>query len=209
MTDGELRGIVLESFYEFRNRQPSLLNVLALPEFTSLEPDIHRLLNICEQLGQHGLIQWKSLNSFTSVGGMGKITARGVDVIEGTAHAPITVTLHDHSVSVNQSSNVQIGDSNTQDVNVRINAHDLARLVTDLTKHLGELNLDPHQKQRVEAQVAALNVELAGEEPDLAIVSQVGRTLRSITEGAISSLLATAATQPTVWQWIHHTLASF
>jgi len=209
MTDGELRGIVLESFYKLRNQQRTCSMWLALPEFTSLESDIHRLLNICEQLGQHGLIQWKSLNSLTADGGMGKITARGVDVIEGTAHAPITVTLHDHRISVNQSSNVQIGDSNTQDVKVRINAHDLARLVTDLTKHLGELNLDPRQKQRAEAQVAVLKVELAGEEPDLAIVSQVGRTLRSITEGAISSLLATAATQPAVWQWIHHTLASF
>ncbi len=85
----------------------------------------------------------------------------------------------------------------------------LTRLVTDLTTHLDELNLDARQKQRAEAQIAALRAELAGEEPDPAIVRQAGRTLRSITEGAIGSLLATAATQPAVWQWIHDMLASF
>jgi geranylgeranyl pyrophosphate synthase len=51
---------------------------------------------------------------------MGKISASGVDVVEGTATAPITITLHDHSISVSQSSNVQIGDSNTQGMKVRI-----------------------------------------------------------------------------------------
>jgi hypothetical protein len=120
MKDGELRGIVLEKFYELRNEQPSMLDVLSLPEIVSLDPNVNRLLNICDQLGEHGLIQWRSLNSLSAVGGMGKITARGVDVVEGTAPAPITVTLHDHRISVSQSSNVQSGDSNTQGVKLRI-----------------------------------------------------------------------------------------
>ncbi len=96
-----------------------------------------------------------------------------------------------------------------QTASMGIQPQDLTRLVTDLTKHLDELNLDARQKQRAEAQIAALRAELAGEEPDPAIVRQAGRTLRSITEGAIGSLLATAATQPAVWKWIHHMLASF
>lgn len=207
MKDGDLRGIVLEKFYEVRNQQPRMVNPLSLPGLDSIEPDQNRLLNICEQLGEYGLIHWQSLSGLTTVGGMGKISASGVDVVEGTAPAPITVTFHDHSISVSQSSNVQIGDSNTQDVKLRIETHDLARLVTDLTKHLDELNLDARQKQRAEAQIAALRAEL-GEDPDPAVVRQAGRTLRNITEGAIGSLLATA-TQPAVWQWIHQTLASF
>jgi len=209
MKDGDLRGIVLEKFYEVRNQQPNMVNPLSFPGLNSIEPDQHRLLNICEQLGDYGLIRWKSLGGLTAVGGMGKISASGVDVVEGTARSPITVTFHDHSVSVSQSSNVQIGDSNTQDVKVRIDIqpHDLARLVTDLTKHLDELNLNGRQKARAEAQISTLKAELAGD-PDPAIVRQAGRTLRNITEGAISSLLATAA-QPSVWYWIHQTLASF
>ena len=184
-----------------------MVDPLRLPGLDAIEPDHIRLLNICEQLAEHGLLHWRSLRGLTVDGGMGNISASGVDVVEGTARAPIAITLH--TISVIQSSNVQIGDSNTQDVNVRIETGDLTRLVTDLTKHLDELNLDARQKLRAEAQIAALKAELAGEDPDPVIVRQAGRTLRSITEGALGSLLATAAAQPTVWQWIHHTLASF
>jgi hypothetical protein len=70
------------------------------------------------------------------------------------------------------------------------------------------LKLDPRQKQRAEAQIETLKAELAGE-PDQEIVKQALRTLRNITEGAIAGLLATAATQPTAWQWVHHVLAKF
>ena len=94
----------------------------------------------------------------------------------------------------------------SQTVSMGIQPQDLARLVTDLTKHLDELNLDARQRQRAEVQIATLEAELAGD-PDPAIVMQAGRTLRNITEGAIGSLLATA-TQPAVWQLIHQTLAS-
>lgn len=207
MKDGDLRGIVLEKFYELRN-QPDMVNLPELQEIASLEPNLVRRVNICEQLGQSGLIDWESTNSQTAVGGWGKITASGVDLVEGTARAAITVTLHDHRISVSQSSNVQIGDSNTISQSLGIQPHDLARLVTELTEHLHELNLDSRQRQRAEIQIAALKAEVAGD-PDPAIVRQTGRTLRNITEGAIGSLLATAATNPIVWQWIHQTLASF
>ncbi len=94
----------------------------------------------------------------------------------------------------------------SQTVNMGVQPQDLARLVTDLANHLAELKLDERQRQRVEAQIATLKAELAGE-PDPEIVKQAGRTLRNITEGAIGSLLATA-TQPSVWHWIHQMLAA-
>jgi hypothetical protein len=50
MKDGDLRGIVLQEFYDLRN-QPDWLNMLALPEFIAVEPDIRRLVNVCEQIG--------------------------------------------------------------------------------------------------------------------------------------------------------------
>lgn len=95
----------------------------------------------------------------------------------------------------------------SQMANVGIRPEDLARLVTEFTTHLDELNLDNRQKQRAEAQLAILNAELAGE-PDQGIVRQAGRTLWNITQGAIGSLIATAATRPEVWQWIRQMLAS-
>ena len=84
---------------------------------------------------------------------------------------------------------------------------DLNRLVRELTQHIGELGLSDREKQRADAQIAILKTELAGE-PDPAIVAQAGQTLRNITEGAIGSLIATAA-QPPVWAWIHQILAAF
>jgi AbiTii-like protein len=98
----------------------------------------------------------------------------------------------------------QNGERVNQTANIGFQSTDLQRLVADFSGHLHELNLGAREKGRAEAQIAALKAELSGE-PDFRIVSQAGRTLRNVTEGAIASLLATAA-QPTVWQWIHQTL---
>jgi hypothetical protein len=200
MTDGDLRGVVLQKFYDLRNL-PGMLNAVSLPELQAIEPDQYRLHVICEQLREHGLIKGVSLDSLNTFGSMGRITAHGVDVVEGTARAPITVTLHDHRISVRQSSNVQIGDSNAITQTMGIQRAELTRFVAEIADHLNELNLDARQMQRAEAQISALKTEVSGD-PDPAIVSQALRTLRNITEGAISSLLATAA-QPSVWHWVH------
>jgi hypothetical protein len=139
MTDGALRGEVLKKFYAVRN-QPAILAPQNLPGIETLETDYNRLINICEQLGQHGLLQWVSANSLTSVGGMSRITARGVDVVEGTARASIAITFHDRRISVTGSSNVQIGDSNTiTQSGFGIGTDDLKRLVTELVQHLAVL----------------------------------------------------------------------
>ena len=89
---------------------------------------------------------------------------------------------------------------------MHIQTQDIAKLATEFAEHLDELNLGVRQKQRAEAQIAILKTESTAD-PDLGIVKQAVSTLRSITEGAIGSLLATAA-QPTVWHWIHQMLAS-
>jgi hypothetical protein len=206
MTDGELRGIVLQKFYDLRN-QSGMLNAVASPDLQAIEPDQYRLYRICEQLREHGLIKGISLDGLNTFGSMGNITANGVDVIEGTARAPITVTLNDHRISVSRSSNVQIGDSNSITQAVGIQPDDLTRFVTEIADHLHELNLDARQEQRAAHQIATLKTEISGD-PDPAIVRQSLRTLRNITEGGIGSLLATAA-QPSVWQWIHQISQNF
>jgi hypothetical protein len=95
----------------------------------------------------------------------------------------------------------------SQTASIGIQPNDLARLVHDFSSHIDELNLDNRQKQRAEAQLAILNAELGGE-PDAEIVKQAGRTLWNITQGAIGSLIATAAVQPGVWHWIQQMLAN-
>jgi hypothetical protein len=101
----------------------------------------------------------------------------------------------------------QNSDNLSQTANIGIQTEDLVRLVAEFSNRLGELDLDRPQKQKAEAQIATLRAQLT-DEPDPVIVRQAGRTLRSITEGAIGSLLA-AAVQPSVWQWVRQTMAHF
>lgn len=99
----------------------------------------------------------------------------------------------------------QHSENVSQIANFGLDVAELARLVEELSMHLGDLKLDERQTLRAEAQISALRAELKGE-PNWANVRQAGRTLRNILEGAIASLLATGV-QPTVWQFIHKALA--
>lgn len=149
-----------------------------------------------------------------------RINGAGVDAIEGAQRRPDQPSANFPSVSyniVNNTMNVgtmsnspvqQGGVHSTQNQTVSYGAQDLAdlnRLVTEFTSHLGELQIDVRQRQKAEAQIATLQAQLT-DEPDPVIVKQAGRTLRNITEGAIGSLLATAATQPAVWAWVIQTM---
>jgi hypothetical protein len=95
-----------------------------------------------------------------------------------------------------------------QTASIAIQSEDLTSLVTELTRHIHELGLDPSQQRLAEAQIATLRAQQLADEPDAVIVQQAGRSLRNITEGAIGSLLATA-TQPGVWHTIHRLLTYF
>jgi hypothetical protein len=148
-----------------------------------------------------------------------RVNGAGIDTIEGAQRSPDQPSANFPSVSYNIVHNTmhvgtmsnspvqQGGTHSTQRQNVVYSANDvsdLARLVSQLTAHLEELQLDARQQRRAEAQIATLRTELTAE-PDPNIVKQAGRTLRNITEGAIGSLLATAA-QPTVWIWVHEVM---
>jgi AbiTii len=95
-----------------------------------------------------------------------------------------------------------------QAATTEIQSPDIATLVTELTKHIKELHLDPSQQRLADAQIATLKAQQLADEPDAVIVQQAGRSLRNITEGAIGSLIAAAA-QPSVWHTIHRLLTSF
>jgi hypothetical protein len=84
---------------------------------------------------------------------------------------------------------------------------DLERLISLLTDHIADLDLDEKNRKKVEAQLGTMRAQLADDEPDAGIIAQAGATLRNVTEGAIGSLVA-AALQPVVWQWISHTMST-
>jgi len=98
--DNELRGLVLQRFYELRHGG----GLVQLPAILPVAPDdVVRLVNICEQLQQTGLINW------TTTHRLGR-----------AAPMPITLTVHNHSVTVSGSTNVQIGDANVSNNNINI-----------------------------------------------------------------------------------------
>jgi|ERR1700733_2316389 len=123
MSDSELRGIVLRKLYDSRRQ-----GMVPLPvELSSsvLTPDT--VFEICRQLAEKGLIRWKPIEGQGGGGylrtGMAQITAFGIDVIEGNATSPISVSI-DRSVTISSSSNVQVGEGNFQ--NVRFSAEKIA-----------------------------------------------------------------------------------
>lgn len=88
-----------------------------------------------------------------------------------------------------------------------ITASDLKRLVTEMNEHLKALNLSAKDNNLVRSQLDTITAQLR-DEPNPVIVREAGRTIRNLTEGAISSLIATAA-QPTVWSWVQQLLRQF
>ena len=90
MTVSELRGLLLEKYYQRRKER---LIGLAPSDFDGKlhEQDI---LTIAGQLADHGLIHWRANTGQGGIGGgMGTITAAGAAVVECTAPAPIEIRL--------------------------------------------------------------------------------------------------------------------
>lgn len=148
-----------------------------------------------------------------------RINAVGIDAIEAAQRRPdqassafpsVSYNIVHNTMNVGTMSNSPIqqgGIDSVQNQTVSYSAQDLedlGRLVSEFTAHIDELGMDAPQKKKAEAQIATIKAQLM-DEPDPVVVRQAGRTLRNVTEGAIGSLLATAA-QPTVWAWAHEVL---
>lgn len=112
ITDTALRGLVLQAFYERRQSRDFLVPTAG---WIDEKADSDELCRISEQLGEHGLIEWEP----TYEGGAGRITALGVDVVEGQRQPGIAVQLvHNHyATTISGSTNVIVGNNNTQQVN--------------------------------------------------------------------------------------------
>ena len=121
--------------------------------------------------------------------------------------------------TVNRNT-LNIGNVHNSPIQQGINSHqdqttiysippndDLQRLVELIREHLEELRLSPENIRKVKAQLATIEAQLI-DEPNPTIIKEAGRSLKNSTEGAIGSLLATAA-QPGVWQTIQSLLALF
>lgn len=116
MTDNELRGKLLKELYENRRE---MWTQIGLNHFN--DPVAQDNVRIAEQLDQHGLIEFKMLNRH--LGGQARITALGVDVIEGTAPSPISISIDgSQTINISNSSNFQAGNNNSQTINNGVQA---------------------------------------------------------------------------------------
>jgi hypothetical protein len=135
MKDTQLRGIILQRYYDCRRQSW----YLPTPSDLGVQVDEQEILRICDQLSQHGLLEWKSLKaSGEIVAGMGKITAQGVSVVEGEVSTGIRVELvQNHTVNISGSSNVVVGNNNSQTINSS---------VIDLVNLINSMNATGEQK---------------------------------------------------------------
>jgi hypothetical protein len=91
-----------------------------------------------------------------------------------------------------------------QTAHMGVSPSELETLVRQLTKHLDDLALNATEKKAVKIQLETLEAQL--EDPDPVIIKQAGKSLRSLTEGVISSLIANGI-QPGVFHAIHDILS--
>jgi hypothetical protein len=88
MTDSELRGLLLEKYYQRRKER---LIGLAPADFDG-KLNERQIQNIAGQLADHGLIHWRPNPGHDGIGGgMGTITPAGVDVVESKVAAPVDI----------------------------------------------------------------------------------------------------------------------
>ena len=122
MKDSEIRGLILQWYYDRRRESWSL------PEPDDLghgltEQDI---LHVADQLSEHNLLEWKKLGSHGEIrAGMGKINAFGIDVVEGDNKSDLKIEfVQNKTVNISGSNNVVVGNNNvaTQSVRDLINA---------------------------------------------------------------------------------------
>ena len=83
------------------------------------DPAAQESVRIACQLQEHGLVEFKMLNRH--IGGQARITAFGVDVVEGTAKSPISVLIMpSQTFNISNSSNFQAGNENSQVINAGV-----------------------------------------------------------------------------------------
>jgi hypothetical protein len=110
MEDNEIRRYILQYFYA--KRRDGFISAPHPNNFNNLI-DEGEINDIIEQLSSAGLIDWylqRKNGHYMSIN-KGKITAKGVDVMERKVLPPIAITFQ-QNITINQASGFQIGNNN-------------------------------------------------------------------------------------------------
>jgi hypothetical protein len=165
-----------------------------LPEWTN-----ERLLAAAQALEREGSIinpRGPLLNVDLTSDARKRIGVRGAPPPAQAAH-----------IGTNNNSPIQQigpGAVGTQTATYNISRNELQKVV-DLFRDYGvELKLEPKVQKQVDAQVATIEALLSQDEPNSTIIREAGKTLRTIVEGALGHIAATALTNPGAWTWLTH-----
>jgi hypothetical protein len=114
MTDAEIRGKLLKVFYDLRYRNGGWLPTSDM-NLSGIDRQV--MGAICEQLKDGGLIHWKPLKGAQEgfVIGMAKITAIGVDVVDGVRKPPIAIQFHVSFSSPASPAQTDVVDNKTSE----------------------------------------------------------------------------------------------
>lgn len=146
MKDSELRGYILQYFYNRRRERE-----LPAPKPADISVDVTEqdILHVCDQLGEKELLDWQSIKSSDYAGdsfleGIGKITSYGIDAVEGKPTPDIKVEFVQHTnnstVNINNSANVIAGNSITGDNNTLT--------LSGLEKAIDSADATPQEKEQ-------------------------------------------------------------
>ncbi len=116
MTDAQLRGLLLQGYYD-RRSIAGLWNPTPADFEVPIEPI--ELVRIAEQLRDQGYISGQIQRTVGGGGySMARITASGSDVIEGNLKPAIAIQNVTHNINVSGSTgtNIAVGNNNQQSV---------------------------------------------------------------------------------------------
>jgi hypothetical protein len=108
-------------------------------------------------------------------------------------------TIH---IDTNVNSPIQqVGSGSTASQNTyyELNTAELRAMVELYHNHVAELNLDVLTKRRADAQIATIEAELLQEKPDPTVIKTLGKSLKTIVEGAIGGAIGNVAANPSIW----------
>jgi hypothetical protein len=156
MKDTEMRGLLLESFYN--QRRAGWLG-LGIDTGTPLEFDdripAENVIFIADQLGDAGLIEWKPLegNRGQLIAGVGKISSFGIDVIEGEEESPIAMIVdqssHVQNVNISgQHGGVQVAGAHSQQ------SQTASQNIEHLVGAINSANVSPEEKEQAKSKLA-------------------------------------------------------
>ena len=132
MRDSKLRGLILEALY--KQRRKDLVN---LDQELGALPILHSATeSILRQLVKKGLVE-RPIQSLNGLGNA-RITAYGIDVVQGTTSPPLSILLHQR-ITV---QDVQVGEGNQNVSDTKLDIQNVSDATLDVPMDHSEASQD-------------------------------------------------------------------